>query len=152
MTSPMLCHAVRLRPGDDLKASLRQLCLREGWRAAAIVTAVGSLTRVALRYANRPEATIAEGFFEIVSLVGTLDAAGLHLHLCVSDGDGRTAGGHVLDGCLIYTTAEIVVGELTALEFRREHDPASGYKELVVSARESADASGQSGAADSPRR
>ena len=148
MTSPMTCHAVRLKPGDDLKQQLRALTLRHGWRAAVVVTAVGSLTRVSLRYANRPTATVREGHFEIVSLVGTLDANGMHLHLSVSDGDGVTVGGHLTDGCVVYTTAEVVVGELPALVFTREPDAASGFNELVINAA----ASGQSGDAGSPRR
>ena len=44
----------------------------------------------------------------------------------------RTLGGHLLDGCRVYTTAEIVPGEPPALEFRRETDPTFGYQELVV--------------------
>lgn len=72
------------------------------------------------------------GHFEIVSLVGTLSANGSHLHLAVADSTGRTIGGHLLDGCRVYTAAEIVLGELPALDFRRETDPAFGYLELVV--------------------
>jgi hypothetical protein len=32
----------------------------------------------------------------------------------------------------VYTTAEIVLSELPALEFRRETDSTFGYQELVV--------------------
>jgi predicted DNA-binding protein with PD1-like motif len=50
----------------------------------------------------------------------------------VSDSTGRTIGGHLLDGCRVYTTAEIVLGELPALAFTREIDPTFGYRELAV--------------------
>jgi len=33
---------------------------------------------------------------------------------------------------LVYTTAEIAVGELTALAFSRELDPKTTYKELAI--------------------
>jgi len=56
--------------------------------SAAVLTCVGSLTTVALRYANRGEPAVRTGHFEIVSLVGTLGRDGGHLHLCAADGDG----------------------------------------------------------------
>jgi predicted DNA-binding protein with PD1-like motif len=57
---------------------------------------------------------------------------GSHLHLAISDSTGRTIGGHLVDGNLVYTTMEIVIGVLEDLDFRRELDPASTYNELVV--------------------
>ena len=38
----------------------------------------------------------------------------------------------MLDGCRVYTTAEIVLGELPQLAFRRETDATFGYQELVI--------------------
>jgi uncharacterized protein len=67
-----------------------------------------------------------------VSLVGTLTQDGAHLHVSLADRSGVTLGGHLLDGSAVYTTAEIVLAELPALAFAREHDPESGYDELVV--------------------
>ena len=97
-----------------------------------MLTCVGSLTVTTLRLANQEGPSVYKGHFEIVSLVGTLSVNGSHLHLAVSDSTGRTIGGHLLDGCRVYTTAEIVLGELPEVEYRRETDPAFGYKELVV--------------------
>ena len=94
--------------------------------------AVGSLSRAVLRWAGRPDGTVRDGCFEIVSLIGTIDAAGEHLHMTVSDPEGRVEGGHVLEGCVVRTTLELVVGELTDVAFRRERCPLSGYEELVV--------------------
>ena len=100
-----------------------------------MLTCVGSLTDVTLRLANQEGPAHYHGHFEIVSLVGTLSATGgAHLHLSVSDSTGRTLGGHLLDGCRVYTTAEIVLAELPALTFTREADPTFGYQELVVRA------------------
>ncbi|MBQ9988085.1 MAG: DUF296 domain-containing protein, partial [Erysipelotrichales bacterium] len=73
-----------------------------------------------------------EAHYEIVSLTGTLSTEGLHLHISVSDKEGRVWGGHLSDGCVIYTTAEIVLGELEQYTFTREMDENTGYKELVV--------------------
>lgn len=127
--------ALRLRPGQDLRQELLRAVEREGLEAAAVVTCVGSLTRATLRFADRPEGTPLEGPLEIVSLVGTLSTHGSHLHLAVSDGEGRTLGGHLLDGSAVYTTAEVVLLALDDLRFRRERDPATTYRELVIEPR-----------------
>ena len=131
-SSPLKTYALRLRPGDDLRQQLNAFVQANHLKAATLLTCVGSLTVVQLRLANQENGTEYRGHFEIVSLVGTLSVNGSHLHLAVADSTGRTIGGHLLDGCRVYTTAEIVLGELPALEFRRETDPTFGYRELTV--------------------
>ncbi len=122
----------RLRPGQDLKEELDKLVQQQRIEAGAVLTCVGSLTDLTLRLANQDGPSRWQGHFEIVSLVGTLSTSGSHIHLSVSDSTGRTLGGHLLAGCKIYTTAEIVVGILPDVVFTREPDPTFGYKELVV--------------------
>ncbi len=131
-SATMQTYSFRLRPGQDLKKELEAVVQQQRIEAGAMITCVGSLTRVALRLANQSEPTVWQGHFEIVSLVGTLSTGGGHLHLSVSDSTGRTIGGHLLDGCTIYTTAEIVIGVMTDLTYGREVDPTFGYRELVV--------------------
>lgn len=130
--SRLRTFALRLRPGQDLKAELLRFAKARELRAGFVMTTVGSLRKVSLRFADQSEATTVEEKFEIVSLVGTLAADGAHLHLSVSDKGGRTVGGHLTDGCIIYTTAEIVIGELTDLVFTRKPDAQTGYDELVI--------------------
>ena len=130
--SALKTYSLRLRPGDDLRQQLTAFVQEHHIRAGAMLTCVGSLTVTTLRLANQEAASVYRGHFEIVSLVGTLSVNGSHLHLAVSDSTGRTIGGHLLDGCRVYTTAEIVLGELSEVEYRRETDPTFGYQELVV--------------------
>jgi hypothetical protein len=130
----MQTFALRLRPGQDLKQSLVAFSREHQLRAGFILTCVGSLSRAGLRLAARPETTIYEDKFEIVSLTGTLCPDGVHLHLSISDGQGQTLGGHLQDGSLVRTTAELVIGELADVVFTRPHDPETGYDELVVTA------------------
>ncbi|GAB4137822.1 MAG: DNA-binding protein [Cyanobacteria bacterium J069] len=127
--------ALRLIPQQDLKAELDALAVKHLLEAACIITCVGSLTRAVLRLAGQTEPTVFEGRFEIVSLVGVLAVHGSHYHMAIADATGRTIGGHVLAGCQIYTTAEIVVGVLPNVRFRRELDPATGYRELAIEER-----------------
>jgi predicted DNA-binding protein with PD1-like motif len=61
-----------------------------------------------------------------------LSTEGSHLHISLSDSTGTTIGGHLVDGCHVYTTAEIVLGIMPDYRFAREQDSASGYKELTV--------------------
>jgi hypothetical protein len=69
---------------------------------------------------------------EVVSLVGTLSPSGKHLHISVSDEHGNVFGGHLLAGT-VFTTLELVIGVIQNMSFSREIDPATGYKELVIS-------------------
>jgi len=131
-SSSMRTYALRLRPGQDVRQQLEAFVLQHQIRAGAIVTCVGSLTQATLRLANQEGPSVYRGHFEIVSLVGTLSINGSHVHLSVSDSTGRTLGGHLLDGNVVYTTAELVIGVLEELDFRREADPTFGYRELSV--------------------
>jgi uncharacterized protein len=133
MNSNAQIHAIRLRPGQDLKKEIVAYTKKQNIEAGYLITCVGSLQKGALRFANQPEATILNGKFEIVSLVGTLSAEnGVHLHAAISDSTGRTIGGHLMDGNLIFTTAEIVIGEATDLRFLRKIDSLTTFKELFM--------------------
>ncbi|MDF0731393.1 DNA-binding protein [Pseudomonas entomophila] len=129
-------YAVRFKPGDDLLEELRRFMGAAGLRAATIVTCVGSLTRATLRFAHTGVWTEHTGFFEIVSLVGTLDAQGEHIHIAISDSQGKTLGAHLVPGSSVFTTAEVVLAELPELDFRREPCAQSGYPELIVERRQ----------------
>ena len=124
--------ALRLHPKEDLKISLDAFARDHHLQAACIVTCVGSLRQAVLRFANQSQVTPLEGKFEIVSLVGAFSEVGGHYHISISDGRGRTVGGHLMDGCLIYTTAEIVIGVLPGVRFLREPDAETGYDELAI--------------------
>lgn len=125
-------YSFRLRPGDDLLADLTKFISDRQIRAGCVITCVGSLTVAVLRLANREEYSTFEGYFEIVSLTGTLSIHSSHLHISISDTDGRTIGGHLVEGCKVYTTAEIVIGAFPDLVYTRQPCEFSGYDELVV--------------------
>lgn len=125
-------YVIRLKPGQEVKTELVRLAKEKGLEAASIVSAVGSLTDVGLRLANMPDTTHYSGHFEVVSLSGYLAANEFHVHMAVSDGEGRTIGGHVMDGNIVYTTLVVVIEEHLRYRYRREFDPASKYDELVI--------------------
>jgi predicted DNA-binding protein with PD1-like motif len=135
----MRAHAFRLTPRVDLKAELARLTEAHALGAGCIVSCVGSLSHARLRTPGAiGEAEVVMTFvepMEIVSLSGTLCADGLHLHASLSRGDGSCVGGHLVEGCIVNTTAELVIGELSEVEFHRPRDPATGYNELSVQPR-----------------
>lgn len=128
----MKTYAFRLLPGQDLKTEIQRFVDKEGIEAGFILTCVGSLTEWHLRFANVAEGTKGSGHFEIVSLVGTVSVNGSHLHMSISDSLGQVTGGHLLADNLVYTTAEIVIGESREYVFRRANDGTTDYEELQV--------------------
>lgn len=125
-------YTFRLKPGQDLLDSIEAFNRERHVEAGCVLSAVGSLTHVTLRLANRDFFTEYDGHFEIVSAIGTVSMHGSHLHISISDGDGKTIGGHLVSGCKIYTTAEIVIATFEDVVYKREFADDSGYDELVV--------------------
>jgi predicted DNA-binding protein with PD1-like motif len=135
----MRLHAVRLTPGADLKAALERIVECEQLRAGFVLSCVGSLSAARLRMpgaVGEPEAFLSfDAPMEIQSLSGTLCPDGLHIHMSLSGRDGACVGGHLVPGCIVNTTAELVIAEAPDLEFRRIPDPATGYAELSIQPR-----------------
>jgi predicted DNA-binding protein with PD1-like motif len=127
-------HALPLRiaVGADLRAALDAVPRAHGVDAAFVVQGIGSLSVACLRYAGKSELAELRGDLEILSLAGSLGPDGPHLHMTVADGAGRVYGGHMGAGCVVRTTAEVLVALLPGHRFSRETDPATGYQELFV--------------------
>lgn len=127
-----LVYAFRLKPGEDLKGGIEKIIKDKAIKAGWVATCVGSLTDYAIRFANQSEESKGSGHFEIVSLVGTISINGSHLHISISDSTGKTIGGHLMPGCKVYTTAEIVLQVTDKYEFAREKDGSTLWEELKV--------------------
>lgn len=125
-------HTLRFGPGTDIRVALTKAATDGEWKAASIVSAVGSLSTYHLRFADQKNGVKREGRFEIVSLSGVFSKHGIHIHAGVSDGNGLTTGGHLLDGNIVYTTLEIIILEMKDREFLRKLDPATGFNELFI--------------------
>ena len=129
----MKTYTFRLKPGQDLLDSITAFAAEKKIEAGCVLSSVGSLTHATLRLANREHYNEYEGHFEIVSMTGTVAASGSHIHISISDGDGVTIGGHLVSGCKIYTTAEIVLAIFEDVTYSRELlEDDSGYEELVI--------------------
>ena len=130
-------HALPLRlvPGADLRGAIEAAL--GSHTAAFVVQGIGSLSVAQLRYAGIDQPTELRGDLEILTLAGSIAPDGAHLHMSVSDAQGRVFGGHVAMGCIVRTTAEILIAVLPEHAFSRALDVnGSGFDELVVSPRQ----------------
>lgn len=121
---------IRLAPGQDLRAALEAAVLAQNCQAAFVLSGIGSLSTASLRLT---------GEMEILTLSGTVAAGGdrtaSHLHMAISTATAQVLGGHVAPGCIVRTTAEVLLALLPDWQFTREPDAQTGYDELVVRAR-----------------
>lgn len=118
-------YAVRLEIGDEIIASLTELCLKENLRYAEVsgIGAVKSAT-VGL-YSVIDKKYYSEAFdepMELLSLLGNITEKDgepyLHLHAVFSDENCRAIGGH-LNSAVIGVTGEIFVRRLEGSLGRR---------------------------------
>jgi len=100
-----------LRPGEDLRVVLEELGSRRQGRAF-VVSAVGNLSLATLRFPGSRNTEALRGEYEIISLTGSLDPSGVHLHLSLAGRDGRVIGGHLERGNAVHTGAELLLASL----------------------------------------
>ncbi|WP_374486485.1 PPC domain-containing DNA-binding protein [Zoogloea sp.] len=128
---------IRLTPGQDLRRALECALFAEGGSAAFVLAGIGSLSGAHLRLAGAGELRAVDGDIELLSLSGSIAANGSHLHGTVATASGAVIGGHLGYGCVVRTTAEILLMRLPGWDFQREPDLQTGYAELVVRQRAS---------------
>jgi uncharacterized protein len=120
----MKVFPLQLKPNQDLRQSLKNFANQENIKAGFILSAIGSLKQAKIRFANQSDSILLIEKFEILSLNGTIATSGVHLHIAISD---------KLDNqCIIYTTAEIIIGTIEQFIFNRTIDEQTGYKELEI--------------------
>ncbi len=125
-------YTKRLLPGQDVRNEIERMVKGQNIKAGVILSLVGSLTRLTLRVADGKAVKTWEKQFEIVSATGTVSLADCHIHISVSDQSGQTIGGHLKPGCIVGTTAELVIMPFDDVEYVRSPDPSTGYDELEV--------------------
>ena len=122
---------LRLHRGEDLLLAIRALAEREQIAAGVVLSAVGCVSCARVRDASGVTLRTISEPCEIVSLNGTVSAARCHLHIALSKEDLSTVGGHLVPGCVVNTTCELVLGVLDGWRFGVEQDAATGYDEIV---------------------
>lgn len=128
----MQALALRLSPGADLRAFIEDALRQSEARAAYVLQGIGSLGVAELRFAGNDNPTRIQGDLEILTLAGSVSPDGAHLHMSIADARGHVLGGHVAHGCMVRTTAEILLVLLPDHAFTRELDEQTGFAELVI--------------------
>ncbi|MEN9211513.1 MAG: bifunctional UDP-N-acetylglucosamine diphosphorylase/glucosamine-1-phosphate N-acetyltransferase GlmU [Thermostichus sp. DG_1_6_bins_120] len=107
-------YPLRLSPGQDLWQELEHFAQQQPLQAGFVLNAIGSLSQATLRLAGQSADHLLDEDLEILALNGSLCPDGLRLYLSVADSQGRVWGGHLRPGCLIQSTAEIVLADSLA--------------------------------------
>ena len=121
----------RLHRGDDLLKSIQTLAKDQHIGAGVVLSAVGCISKGMVRDASGVTLRQIDAPCEIVSLNGTVSAIRCHLHIALSREDLSTVGGHLVEGCIINTTCELVIGVLDGWVIGTELDAETGYDELI---------------------
>lgn len=131
---------IRLTPGQDLRAALEATVLAQNCRAAFVLSGIGSLSTAGIRLAGDKDPMRFTESMEILTLSGTVAASGdktaSHMHMAISTATGQVLGGHVAPGCIVLTTAEVLLALLPDWQFTREPDALTEYDELVIRAQD----------------
>lgn len=125
-------YAIRLEKGADLKSSISDICIKNGFDTVVILSGVGSVYEVKIRLAGAEDYLESKKDYEIVSITGTVSKGRCHIHISFSDEKGNLIGGHLEKGCLINTTCELVFGVLEQYTSDRLYDEKTGFDELVL--------------------
>ncbi len=122
----------RLPHGSDLLREITRI-VNENNITMGSITALGGLKRA--RYAVLDQVRKEydyfdlEGPIEIVSCVGNVSSLKQrsmpHIHVALTDREGRGYGGHVVEGCEVYL-CEVTITELVGPKLAREFDAETG--------------------------
>lgn len=126
----------RLHRGDDLLLSLQRLACEHDLHAGVVLSGVGCVLRARVRDAGGVDIRDIDEPCEIVSLTGTVSVERCHVHIALSREDLTTLGGHLVEGCIINTTCELVLLELPDWRYGVEQDDETGYDEIVFERRD----------------
>lgn len=124
-------YILRLDKGEELVKTLREFCKDQeitlGWVSGigAVNRATIGLFETATQQYHSHEFT---GDMEITSLAGNISRMKgdvyLHLHICLSNAEHKTYGGH-LNTAIISATGELIVGMIHGT-VEREFNPEVG--------------------------
>jgi predicted DNA-binding protein with PD1-like motif len=127
--------AFRLKPEEDLFQSVERICKENNITNGVFISAVGSLKKAAYCIPinckngsySYDEPHVREGSFSLTSLSGmictTEDGSLLpHIHMTLADGKGEAIGGHIVEGCIVSVSVDIVIGEFEGMIMGRRYD------------------------------
>jgi len=130
----------RIKRGNVLLLSLIKIVVAEGIKSGVILSVVGALSRASLRNVeslpnelpitdeNR-RYTVIEKPWEVLSLSSNIgeieDTSVVHAHITLSTvqkNEVKSIGGHLVEGCVVFPFAEIVIAEISGISMKKTFD------------------------------
>jgi len=140
----------RLKPEADLILSIEEIAEKESVKSGVILSGAGLLRKAHLRNckslperypitdANRMFTTI-EKPLEVLAVSGIIYTVkgkiNIHAHAVLSfveDGEIKVVGGHLLEGCIVFGFAEIVIMELKEITLEKTFDSETQTLQLFA--------------------
>lgn len=130
-------HAFRIKPKEDLLRAIEDYCESNGVTSGIVIGIIGSLEKASLNFLKSLPANYInkqfDGPMEIASAQGSVakmdDKIIVHIHVLV-DNENEIRGGHLVEGSIVFSTAEVVIGELER-QLKRTKNDYTGLFELV---------------------
>lgn len=142
----------RVKPGSDLLLSLKEMADENGLKAGVILSCVGALSKARLRNLKafprefpitdkeRAFLTFEGSPLEILALSGNITEAqgepSVHAHAILSTMSGEevsVVAGHLLEGTVVYSFAEVILAELSGVKMEKAMDPETKTNQLFRS-------------------
>ena len=129
-------HVFRVTPGEDLLEAMENYCKENNLTSGVIVGIIGSLKIASINFLKTLAANYVnrkfEGPMEIACTQGSVakynDDIIVHVHLVV-DNEKEARAGHLTKGSIVFSTAEVIIGELEE-QLIRDKDDYTGLLEL----------------------
>lgn len=131
-TTPQSVHIVRLPFGSDLLQELTRYC-REQKIQLAVLSGLGAVSRARIAFYDQQTRAYVErnldGPYEILALTGNVSVKDgesfVHAHAVLGDDQGRSVGGHLLEGTIVFA-CECALFVLAGPALVRKPDPETG--------------------------
>jgi predicted DNA-binding protein with PD1-like motif len=130
-------HIFRVKPGQELYSEISGYCRGNNLTSGVVLGIIGSLQSARLSFIQelpaRYDSLDYSGPLEIVCAQGSVALKDgeivIHIHMQISLQE-MSRGGH-LDEAVIFSTAEVVIGELD-YQLSRQTDSYTGLNELTA--------------------
>jgi len=128
----------RIFEGEDLLKAIKSR-VEESKIKAGLLFLIGSLKEGCLGFYEEGEYKKVEikKPLEIASCIGNISSKEngelvIHAHMVVSDKNGNAYGGHLLEGCKVAATAELMLIEALEVNLRRKFEDKYGLYLLDI--------------------
>jgi predicted DNA-binding protein with PD1-like motif len=118
--------------GSDVLRELNKLVQREHILAGSLsaMGAVKEATVGFLREGGKYDEIALKEPLEVLSCIGNVSAKDgvphVHAHIVLGDKEGKAHGGHLMPGCIVGATFEVVMQVFEGIMLKRKLDPSSG--------------------------